>query len=566
MATRENQIKLTISILVSNRKDTVPKCLESLRPLLDRVDSELIISDTGCDDDLVEFMRQYTDNIVKFKWCNDFAVARNVGLEMAKGQWFMFIDDDEWFEDVSEIIDFFNSDEEKNYEAGSYVVRNYKTLEGKTYTESLASRMFRIKDGIKFIGKVHEHIPHGNGKEKRFASYAHHYGYAFDDSNKKKLHYERNTSLLKKEIEEKPGEARSYAHLFQEFRAMGKIDEALEYAFKALECVVEETRENKFSMCSTYVCILWCYLAKAEYENVIKWGKEFLGSKPITGLTKAAIVSYMAEAYKELTDYENGLKAVDEFVRLLEMYRIEKERYYFEQGPLLNVFVQPRRDAVLGIGLEMAITIKDIMRATEYIEAFDWSKDVNVSENCLNGLIALMSLIDIDNNSRAFFASVKALGKLFTNIEISQIIIKLINELKSKNSQGYETICAVMSNVAGQWGYNDLVKLIATNKNNNVELLISMYQKIIIGDRSIIGMDKIFYEIALDRDIPLNEMLKEVSIDRWSLLANQWLSKMANRDLVTMKKYFDVLLNEDSEYMRIFDTELIKVLDSRKNK
>ena len=82
--------------------------------------------------------------------------------------------------------------------------------------------------------------------------------------------------------------------------------------------------------------------------------------------------------------------------------------------------------------------------------------------------------------------------------------------------------------------------------------------------RSIFGIDKVFYEIALDRDIPLNEMLKEVSIDRWSLLANQWLPKMANRDLVTMKKYFDVLLNEDSEYMRIFDAELIKVLDSRK--
>ena len=100
MATREGQIKLTISILVSNRKDTVPKCLESLRPLLEQVDSELIITDTGCDDDLVEFMRQYTDNIVKFEWCKDFAAARNVGLDMAKGQWFMFIDDDEWFEDV----------------------------------------------------------------------------------------------------------------------------------------------------------------------------------------------------------------------------------------------------------------------------------------------------------------------------------------------------------------------------------------------------------------------------------------------------------------------------------
>lgn len=564
MATREGQIKLTISILVSNRKDTVPKCLESLRPLLEQVDSELIITDTGCDDDLVEFMRQYTDNIVKFKWCNDFAAARNVGLDMAKGQWFMFIDDDEWFEDVSEIVSFLNSEEEKNYEAGSYIVRNYKTLDGTTYTESLASRMFRIKDGIKFVGKVHEHIPHGDGKEKRFVSYAHHYGYAFDDSNKKKLHYERNTSLLKKEIEEKPGEARSYAHLFQEFRSMAKADEALEYAFKALEYVVEETRENKFSMCSTYVCVLWAYLSKKEYENVIKFGKEFLGSKPITGLTKAALVSYMVEAYKELADYENGLKAVDEYVRLLEIYKIERERYYFEQGPLLNVFVPSRRDAILCIGLEMAINAKDIMRAAEYIEAFDWTGDVNISADCLNGLIELMSLIDIQNNSREFFACVKVLGKLFTNIEASQMVMKVISGLKAKDSQRYDNICVIMSNVAGQWGYNDLVKLIAANKNNNIELIINIYHNIIIGERSIIGMDKVFYEIALDRNIPLNDMLKEVSIDRWSLVVSRWLPKMANKDLIVMKKYFDILLSKDSDYIKIFDLELVKVLDSRK--
>ena len=102
MLNNGTQIKLTISLLVSNRKDTVSKCLESVRPLLEQVDSELIITDTGCDEDLVAYMKKYTDNIVRFKWCNDFAKARNVGLKMAKGQWFMYIDDDEWFENVDE--------------------------------------------------------------------------------------------------------------------------------------------------------------------------------------------------------------------------------------------------------------------------------------------------------------------------------------------------------------------------------------------------------------------------------------------------------------------------------
>ena len=43
-----NQILLTISILISNRPDTVRKCLDSIQPLLKKVPSELILVDTGC--------------------------------------------------------------------------------------------------------------------------------------------------------------------------------------------------------------------------------------------------------------------------------------------------------------------------------------------------------------------------------------------------------------------------------------------------------------------------------------------------------------------------------------
>ena len=68
---------LTISILASNRKDTLPKTLESIKPILDNVSSELIVADTGCDEDLLEIIRKYTDKIEKFTWCTDFSKARN---------------------------------------------------------------------------------------------------------------------------------------------------------------------------------------------------------------------------------------------------------------------------------------------------------------------------------------------------------------------------------------------------------------------------------------------------------------------------------------------------------
>ena len=81
---------LTISVMTSNRKDTLPKTLESLKPILDNVSSELIVTDTGCDEELLTIIRKYTDKIVTFEWCKDFSKARNVSVDMAQGQWYMY--------------------------------------------------------------------------------------------------------------------------------------------------------------------------------------------------------------------------------------------------------------------------------------------------------------------------------------------------------------------------------------------------------------------------------------------------------------------------------------------
>ncbi|MCQ2505577.1 MAG: hypothetical protein MJ113_00165 [Lachnospiraceae bacterium] len=37
---------LTISLLVSNRIDTIDKCLSSLKPIMDALDADLIVVDT----------------------------------------------------------------------------------------------------------------------------------------------------------------------------------------------------------------------------------------------------------------------------------------------------------------------------------------------------------------------------------------------------------------------------------------------------------------------------------------------------------------------------------------
>ena len=77
-----SQILLTISILISNRPDTVRKCLDSVKPLLENVPSELILVDTGCGEQVRGIIEEYTDNIVDL---NGAGILPGPGMQAWKG-------------------------------------------------------------------------------------------------------------------------------------------------------------------------------------------------------------------------------------------------------------------------------------------------------------------------------------------------------------------------------------------------------------------------------------------------------------------------------------------------
>ena len=74
------KIQLSISMLASDRSVSLERCLDSLKPLLMQVPSELIIVFTGTDERVREIASRYTDKIIPFTWCDNFSAARNVGL------------------------------------------------------------------------------------------------------------------------------------------------------------------------------------------------------------------------------------------------------------------------------------------------------------------------------------------------------------------------------------------------------------------------------------------------------------------------------------------------------
>lgn len=259
------QIQLSISLLASNRAASLERCLDSLRPLLMQVPSELIIVFTGTDEKVREIASHYTDKILPFTWCDNFSAARNVGLWAAKGEWFLYIDDDEWFEDVTEIRDFFLSGEYRNFGSACYIQKNYIQWDGIQYTDYHAFRMVRLLPGMAFQNVVHEELVPRPMPCKYFNAYVNHYGYINDTGNGKPEKPLRNIPLLLQNIEECPSYVKNYIQITQEYIIIKNFEKAEEYCRKGRELC--KKYEDKYYQGWLQANLLYILCVKKDYEK-----------------------------------------------------------------------------------------------------------------------------------------------------------------------------------------------------------------------------------------------------------------------------------------------------------
>ncbi|MGN0638568.1 MAG: glycosyltransferase [Huintestinicola sp.] len=312
---------LSIGMIVKNEEKNLDRCLSALKPILENIDSELIIADTGSEDNTVEIAKKYTDNVFYFEWINDFAAARNSTLDRATGEWFMFVDADEFFQNCEPLIDFFNSGEYKKYNAATFITRSYGSVAMDTYSDFNAPRLSKIFPETRFEFAIHEGYNIFNSPIKILDLVADHIGYIHDDDDdtaKKKC--ERNYPLLLKRLEtEKDPKSLLYMQLF-EARFETNEEEALEY----LDIGLKRSLEEKSSMVAAF------YKKKASYEynhkryeSAMKLCDDYLNItdrsiKPGPTGTDAELTGFKAHLYDCLGRYSD---AVSEFIKFFRYYK-----------------------------------------------------------------------------------------------------------------------------------------------------------------------------------------------------------------------------------------------------
>lgn len=218
---------LSIGLMVKNEAKHLEKCLRSLVPILETLDSELIVVDTGSTDNTVEIAKIFTDKVYYHEWNNDFSEMRNKVLSYAKGEWFFFLDGDEVLDDAQGVIDFFKSKRYTKFNSAFIEIRNQLTTANQAqYASFHALRFFRKEKDFCFVGIIHEQ-PQAKGPAAKIEGRIIHYGYINDDKELMEYKFRRNVELIEQVLSKEPDNIYHLVQLSQSYAMYGRFKEAL---------------------------------------------------------------------------------------------------------------------------------------------------------------------------------------------------------------------------------------------------------------------------------------------------------------------------------------------------
>lgn len=222
--------RMSLCMIVRNEEQYIQNCLRSVNDIVD----EIVIVDTGSTDSTKDICSSFGARIIDYTWNDDFASARNYGLDHATGDWILWLDADEEI-DTSDRSVLKKAVEEARVDLLAIQLVNYV---GDTPTMDEAYqisqvRLFRNYRGIRFENKIHERLTIDGHSAVNIPVRVHHYGYMVASMESKKK-YDRNVRLLKRELSEEAYSPWIHYHLASEYYNAGQYEESFEQVNTAI--------------------------------------------------------------------------------------------------------------------------------------------------------------------------------------------------------------------------------------------------------------------------------------------------------------------------------------------
>lgn len=305
-------MRVSACLIAKNEAENILRCLESLRGIT----NEVIVVDTGSNDNTEELALNYGAKVYHFQWDNDFSNARNFALDKTKSDWIIFIDADEYFEvNTRKILGKALKQVNKNKEFDAILCKmiNTEGFNGKKISENPTLRIFRGNCGIRYKGAVHEQPYKGNNPLRiisltEFPLIIYHTGYSSTLLLEKT---KRNLKILENEVENNNITNQTYYYISSMHSNLRNFDEAINYARLALS---EKTFKDTIFAYKPYSIIIDSMLQLKEkytYHDINKYIDEAVRHYP----THPEIWQSIGNAQKENKEFslaiESYLKAIE---------------------------------------------------------------------------------------------------------------------------------------------------------------------------------------------------------------------------------------------------------------
>lgn len=316
-------MKISACLIVKNEKGIIERCINSFKEIV----NEIIVVDTGSEDDTKGIAKMLGAKVYDYKWNDDFAAARNYALDKASYDWIIFLDADEYFDNgaaanVKSIIE--KIDKGDKYDCIYSRLVNVDSYLEKQQEKITVIRIFRNNKDIRYVNKIHETIRNISGKPiAALTGYEDklqiiHTGYSKDILEKKAS---RNLKLLLKEMDTSKDKEMIYFYLVNSYTSCKDYDNAIKYA----ELFIHSGKVIKNY--ETYIPqqLLLSMLKRGDKaETILKETNKYILNYP----DNHAFTNIAASIYKSQKKYENALFY---YLKTLENKKIiNSSEYYCE--------------------------------------------------------------------------------------------------------------------------------------------------------------------------------------------------------------------------------------------
>lgn len=212
-------------MIVRNEERNLADCLTPVAGLFD----EIVIVDTGSQDQTRQIASRFKPHVFDFEWCDDFAAARNESLRRSHGDWIFWLDADDRLspENVDKLSRLFGTldGQPRVFQMNTVSPSRYE-CEGASIVTHL--RLFRRHPELIWSGRVHEQLrpaPSTLGHELAWSDVQiEHVGY--QDLALCQRKRQRTLRLLRMDYAVNPGDTGTLFHLGMAYARCGNKVEA----------------------------------------------------------------------------------------------------------------------------------------------------------------------------------------------------------------------------------------------------------------------------------------------------------------------------------------------------